>query len=71
MEPEVTAGNGHQDIKFLTVTLRSGKPWKMPDYVARAILESLARDEPVKFGRHLQAALMGDMPAAPGRRGEQ
>ena len=65
---EATAGNGHQDVRVIRVKLRAAPEWAMPAEVARKLIETLARDEPVKFGRHLQAALMGDMPDQPGRK---
>jgi hypothetical protein len=56
------------DIKHLRVKLRSAPEWNMPAGVARALIESMAQDSPALFGRHLQAALMGEMPSSPGRK---
>ena len=67
-EATQAAGNGHTEPKYIRLTLRSGKPWNCPAEIAREILETLARDEPVKFGRALQGALMGETPQPPGRK---
>ena len=65
---ETTAVTGHQDVRVLRVKLRSGKDWAMPEWVAKHIIEALAQEQPVIFGRYLQGALMGEMPAQPGRK---
>jgi hypothetical protein len=56
------SSNGQAD--YITVRLRNGKPFTMPTVMAVRIIEGIAaEDKPAiraLFGKHLQAALMGE-----------
>jgi hypothetical protein len=52
------------------VKLGTGREWSAPTEVITAMLASMSAENPVFVGRHLQGALMGEVPA-PGRRGRQ
>lgn len=68
MEPEATAGNGHQEVKTLTITLPSGK-WAMPAWMATALIESIVKHDTPVYARHMIAVQTGADPRKPGRRG--
>lgn len=59
-----TAENGTKDAKVVRVKLNTGREWSAPVDVIRAMLESMSRENPTFVGRHLQGALMGELPPA-------
>ena len=64
-----TAENGTKDAKVVRVKLNTGREWSAPVEVVRTMLESMSRENPSFVGRHLQGALMGELPPARRARG--
>ena len=54
--------SGTKDAKVVRVKLGTGREWSAPVDIVRAMLESMSRENPDFVGRHLQGALMGEMP---------
>lgn len=66
--PDATE-TGTKDAKVVRVKLNTGREWSAPVEVVRTMLESMSRENPSFVGRHLQGALMGEIPAGRKQRG--
>jgi hypothetical protein len=64
---EMVTGNG-KEPRTISVKLGTGQPWNAPVEVIRTMLASMSEENPGFVGRHLQGALMGEMPAKTGRK---
>jgi hypothetical protein len=53
-----------KEPRTIRVKLGTGREWSAPVEVITAMLASMSVDNPSFVGRHLQAALMGEMPPA-------
>jgi len=65
--PETT-DNGVREPKKIRHKFGNGPSWDVPVDVIRALLDSAWAENPGFMGRHLQAALTGEMPKRTGRR---
>jgi hypothetical protein len=65
--PEIT-DNGVKEPRTIRMKFGNGPEWAVPVDVIRAVLYSAWDENSAFMGRHLQAALTGEMPKG-GRRG--
>lgn len=57
-----------QEVRQIKVKLGTGKEWPYPVEVIKTLLESMSAENPSLVGRHLQGALMGEIPGGRGSR---
>lgn len=57
-----------KEPRTISVKLGTGQPWNAPVEVIRAMLATMSAENPGFVGKHLQGALMGDMPTGRGRK---
>jgi hypothetical protein len=67
MTPETT-DNGAKEPRTIKLQMGSGPEWNAPVSIIRALLTSAWAENPVFMGRHLLAAMTGELPTRAGRR---
>lgn len=59
-----TGADQAREPRTIRVKLGTGREWSAPVEVITAMLASMSAENPALVGRHLQGALMGEIPRA-------